>query len=327
MTQDAWLLFLIREGPASGAGRSRVWRGLKTLGAAVLRDGAYLLPAGPDTHAALNEIQGAALADGGSAAVLILPSETNSLATSEFPALFDRTEAYDQLIAAAAQFTTDVFGLEQTEVEIRRLLRAIQRDLSTICSIDYFPTAAQERAKAAVRSAEDAFAARFSPGEPHAEKRLVIRLDPAEYQNKTWATRRRLWIDRVASAWLIKRKIDNGARFEWLTSPADCPDDVLGFDFDGASFTHVGQLVTFEVLLHAFGLDGDSALLRVAAMVHSLDAADGIHSAEAAGFETVLGGARDTCADDDALTKTMFPIIDLLYAGFQRERRQNGFDA
>lgn len=318
------MMFLIREGPASGAGRSRVWRGLKALGAAVLRDGVYVLPGGPETYEHLGELQGAVIEDGGSAAVFVIPSDMNAVATSGFRALFDRSEAYEELIAAAARFTSDVFRMEQTEPEIRRLLRALQRELVIIWNIDYFPTEIRERAKAAVGAAEDAFAARFSPGEPHAEARLVLRLDPAGYQQKTWATRRRLWVDRVASAWLIKRRIDERAQFKWLASAADCPEHALGFDFDGAAFTHVGGLVTFEVLLRAFGLDGDAALVRLAAMVHALDAGDGQPSPEAAGFEVVLTGARDTSADDDALIAALFPVLDLLYAGFQREQRPLG---
>jgi hypothetical protein len=327
MMQDSWLLFVIQEGPASGAGRSRIWRALKALGAAVLRDGVYVLPANPDTYASLNELQGAVLQGGGSANVFVLPTETNTMPTAGFPELFDRGATYDELIKAASNFTSDVFGLDQTEAEIRRALRSLQRELAAIRAIDYFPTQVRERAALAVRAAEDAFAARFSPGEPHAEARLISLLNAAEYQQRTWATRRHLWVDRVASAWLITRKIDPAARFQWLASPADCPADVLGFDFDGAAFTHVGGFVTFEVLVYAFGLDGDSAILRLAALVHSLDVADGLPSPEAAGFEAVLAGARDTCSDDDHLIAAMFPVLDLLYAGFRRESKTRGFDA
>jgi hypothetical protein len=260
--------------------------------------------------------------DGGAALVFIVPSAANTIPTGNFAALFDRSEAYNELIAAAGRFSNDVFGLEQTEVEIRRALRALQRELATITAVDYFPTPLHDTAMAAVTTAENAFAARFSPGEPHAAARLVLRLDAAAFQRQRWATRRRLWVDRVASAWLIKRKIDEHAEFEWLESPVDCPKDAIGFDFDAAAFTHVGKLVTFEVLLHAFGLDDDAALMRMATMVHSLDVADGAYSPEAAGFEAMLTGARDTCANDDDLIAAVFPLIDLLYAGFVRERDQ-----
>ncbi|MBK7591503.1 MAG: chromate resistance protein [Betaproteobacteria bacterium] len=83
-----------------------------------------------------------------------------------------------------------------------------------------------------------------------------------------WATRKRPWIDRLASAWLISRHIDPKAQFVWLEKPEDCRPYMLGFDFNGAAFTHVGRRVTFETLLESFGLDGDPALRRMAAIVH-----------------------------------------------------------
>jgi hypothetical protein len=70
-----------------------------------------------------------------------------------------------------------------------------------------------------------------------------------------WATRRRPWVDRLASAWLIQRFIDPEARFLWLAAPEDCPATAVGFDFDGAPFSHVGTLVTFEVLVRRFALE------------------------------------------------------------------------
>lgn len=80
-------------------------------------------------------------------------------------------------------------------------------------------------------------------------------------------------MDRLASAWLIGRFIDPSARFLWLASPDDCPDEALGFDFDGATFTHVEEKVTFETLLASFDLDSP-ALLRLGKLVHYLDVGD-----------------------------------------------------
>ena len=124
------------------------------------------------------------------------------------------------------------------------------------------------------------------------------------------------WVDRVASAWLIRRFIDREACFLWLAAPSDCPQDALGFDFDGAAFTHVGERVTFETLLAAFGLEGDAALRRLAALVHQLDIG-GDPVPEASGFEAVLAGARERLADDDALLAEMSGTLDSLYAYFE----------
>src|SRR5439155_1361286 len=84
-----------------------------------------------------------------------------------------------------------------------------------------------------------ALKASFSPDEPHAAKGIIPKRQKAQYRGRTWATRARPWIDRVASAWLIRRFIDPRARFRWLRKPTDCPKTALGFDFDGAEFTHI----------------------------------------------------------------------------------------
>src|SRR5262249_43689548 len=124
-----------------------------------------------------------------------------------------------------------------------------------------------------------------------------------------------LWIDRVASAWLIKRFIDPRAEFVWLKRVKDCPRRALGFDFNGAEFTHVDSKVTFEVLLASFGLEQDAGLARLGALIHHLDVG-GIPVAEGPGLATIMAGARKLQPDDDALLKAMSPVFDSLYAGY-----------
>ena len=126
---------------------------------------------------------------------------------------------------------------------------------------------------------------------------------------------RSLWIDRLASAWLIRRFIDRSARFVWLERPRDCPPRAVGFDFDGAEFTHLGNRVTFEVLTESFALAADPALGRIGAIVHYLDVG-GIPVAEADGVRTILQGARNRLSDDDKLFAEAQKIFDSLYAAF-----------
>jgi hypothetical protein len=126
----------------------------------------------------------------------------------------------------------------------------------------------------------------------------------------------------MASAWLIRRFIDPGAKFKWLNKPQDCPKGALGFDFDGASFTHVGSLVTFEVLLASFSLEPDPAMQRVAAVVHFLDVG-GIPVAEASGLELVLKGMRERCTDDDELLGEATRIFDDLYQTYSNEESKH----
>jgi hypothetical protein len=121
----------------------------------------------------------------------------------------------------------------------------------------------------------------------------------------------------MASAWLIRRFIDRKAKFLWLDTPKKCPKSALGFDFDGAQFTHVGGRVSFEVLAASFGLDSDPSIVRIGAIVHCLDVG-GVPVAEAAGIEAVLAGARAAAADDDKLLTEASRVFDSLYRNFQQ---------
>ena len=134
-----------------------------------------------------------------------------------------------------------------------------------------------------------------------------------------WATRPGVHVDRTACAWLIRRFIDTDARFLWLAKPSDCPKKALGFDFDGATFTHVGERVSFETLMASFGLEEDPALRRLGALVHQLDVGGGEPVPEAKGFEAMLAGARERLPDDDALLAEIGTVLDSLYLHFQRE--------
>ena len=124
-----------------------------------------------------------------------------------------------------------------------------------------------------------------------------------------------MWIDRVCSAWLIRRFIDRQARFVWLKRIQDKPKRAIGFDFDGATFTHVDSKVTFEVLLASFGLDADPAFARLGALVHFLDVG-GIPVPEAAGFAAIVSGTRMLQPDDDALLRQVSPVLDGLYESY-----------
>jgi hypothetical protein len=137
----------------------------------------------------------------------------------------------------------------------------------------------------------------------------------ADYRGRTWATRQRPWADRLACAWLIRRHIDPQARFLWLNEPANCPPEALGFDFDGATFSHVGAKVSFEVLLESFDLE-QPALKRLGALVHFLDAG-GVEPPEAIGIERVLAGLLEAITDDDQLMLVASGVFEGLRVAFE----------
>ncbi len=295
----------------------RIWRAVKALGCAALRDGVYLLPAQSEQAAQLQPLADEALQEGGQAWLLHVHAQ-NMAEQAVYQALFDRTAEYEPWLGELTQTRQLLPTL--AGAELQRLQRRHARTYEAIRKIDFFPGEASIRAEAQWRDFTNAVEALQSPGEPQATAVRIARRDRMQYQGRLWATRRHLWVDRVASAWLIQRFIDPAARFVWLDSLADCPADALGFDFEGATFSHVGDRVTFEVLLASFGLDGDRGLQRLGAMVHALDVG-GATTPEAGGFEAVLAGARKRWPDDDALLADVGGVLDSLHAHFSTHRK------
>ena len=285
------------------AGRMRIWRALRGLGCATLRDGVFLLPDAPEHAAALANIAGEVLAVQGTADIYRLGGRDGPQET-EIVRLFDRGPDYARLLVTMA-------GVDAGDI---KALRGLRRDLAALVTIDYFPGEAQRQAQEAFAALEAA-----SGDEPATVAGKIRRLPSADFQDRRWATRKNLWVDRMASAWLIRRFIDRKATFLWLDNPKKCPKSALGFDFDHAAFTHVGGRVTFEVLAASFGLDNDPALARIAAIVHCLDVG-GVPVVEAAGIEAVLSGLRAAAANDDKLLTEASRVFDGLYKNYQQEQ-------
>jgi len=293
--------------------RMRIWRALHGIGCGVLRDGVYLLPDGAAQVSDFVDLESEVKAAGGFAMIVELNLKT-STQFDRIRKLFDRTNEYTSLVAqiTAAKRSLIRLGPLRAETLVKRLRRSFQEIVDT----DFYPGQANRQAQDTLAGLESALQRLFSTGEPHKAKGRIPRLDPMRYQGRVWATREHPWIDRLASAWLIKRFIDRKARFRWIDKPKDRPKGALGFDFDGADFTHVGNQVTFEMLLASFTLDGDPALNRLAAIVHFLDVG-GIPVDDAKGLETILKGARNKARSDDELVLAAAGIFDHVYSAYR----------
>ncbi|EMX2053115.1 chromate resistance protein [Pseudomonas aeruginosa] len=289
----------------------RAWRALKGAGAVVLRDGAYLLPDLPVCREALSAVERDILDSEGYACLLPVCDPQGE----RFIPLFTRAEDYTKLRAEIdaqlSQLTPD------TALVAMRQARKLRKAFTQIQDIDFFPDAAQQQTDAQLRELEVGISRALSKDEPSSQEQDITRLSMAEFKGRVWATRHRPWVDRLASAWLILRFIDPAARILWLSSPDDCPSDALGFDFDGANFSHVGNRVTFETLQASFALEAPG-LWRMAALVHYLDVG-GVQPAEATGVERVLAGLRASIEDDDQLLAAACAIFDGLLVAFGKE--------
>jgi hypothetical protein len=305
-----WLLLILSLPTENATARMRCWRALKSCGAAVLRDGVYLLPDLGENAATLNVVAEDLRANAGTAH--LLPTESDA---PDFVALFDRTAEFGELFAAIAAARADL--REDSALEVLKQCRKLRKSLEQLSAIDFFPGEAQRQSEAALQALELDANRVLSPNEPHPVEQRIASLDVADYRGRTWATRSRPWVDRLASAWLIRRFIDPEATFIWIRAPKDCPATALGFDFDGATFTHVGPRVTFETLLASFGLE-TPALMRLALLVHGLDAG-GVLPPEAVGVERVLAGMREAITDDDQLMQVAAGVFEGLLVAFQYE--------
>lgn len=313
-----WLLLVSSVPGANQPARMRIWRALKASGAGALRDGVYVLPHS-DAARIVFEEQATSVAGAGGTAQILTFDSADETQQAELEGLFDRGADYAALFGKLDALKAGLVKID--EVEVRRQLSSLRREIAALTTIDYFPGAARLQVEQALADAETVANRRFSPDEPHAVLGNVASRDRAAFQGRMWATRQRLWVDRVASAWLIRRFIDPTAKFLWLEQPKDCLPSAVGFDFDGAEFSHVGARVTFEVLLTSFGLERDGGLTRLSALVHYLDVG-GVPVPEAAGFAAIMAGARARAPDDDALLHAMTTVLDSLYAGYAEYGRR-----
>jgi len=307
-----WMALLLTLPTRPSAVRLRIWRALKALGCACPRDGVYLLP---QAQARLFEPLAVDVRAHGGQAGLFELSTADQAQQAAIQALFDRGADYARWQRDAQALAAALPTLAQADAW--RRWRAVSQALQLIARIDYHPGAAGAQAQLELDALRQALDARFSTGEPLARPaHAIARLDRRRFQGRCWATRARPWVDRLACAWLIRRFIDPEARLLWLADPARStppPRGALGFDYEGARFSHAGARVSFEVLAASFGLDTDPQLQRIARAVHFLDIG-GIPVPEAAGLEAVLCGLRELHADDDCLALAAAAVFDALHA-------------
>jgi hypothetical protein len=200
-----------------------------------------------------------------------------------------------------------------------RELQQIKERLAAIEQIDFFGSAGRDRVITTVQQLEHRVAgartrATESPkGAPQ-----------SEYQSRLWVTRPRPGVDRMASAWLIRKFIDREARFGFVAERDAAPRDAVPFDMFGVEFTHRGELCTFETLCDVFELR-DTALASIAGIVHDLDLKDGRFGApEASAIGLLIEGLRLTYDQDDVLLTEGIALFESFYRGAAEARRLQG---
>lgn len=302
-----WLATIAQLPVEDPASRMRVLRTLESLGAAVMREGAYLLPDSADNRRALDALAEYAIKSGG--AVQILHVAATSATQSEgFRRLFDRSARYEDLIKTVESLRVG-FGQSDPSA-ISRVLHKQRRELESISALDFFPTEARVRAQNSLAELEGEVKKLLFPTQSKAP------LGPDEtLLRRTWATRKPLWADRLACAWLIRRFVDPEATMVWLDKAENPPGNALGFAFDGAHFANSETRVTYEEMLARLDLAKNPALTKIGSIVHFLEVR-GNPVPEAAGVQTLLQGALRRSLQETDLLAEAEKTFDLLYDAY-----------
>jgi hypothetical protein len=306
------LLLLVGLPPQPSSLRVRIWRRLKSLGAVPLKRSAYLLPDTPERYEDFQwlaqEIERA-----GGEATLIRVQQIENLGPDAVRRLFHepRDQDYRQL---AARYRRVIQRLDKSKGasvpdEIARLAKEHQR----IRDIDYFdaPVGAE------VRRLEEVIAMRTRRPEP-APREPRPTIDLATLRGRTWVTRPRPHIDRIASAWLIRRFIDPQAVFVFAP-PAEFPKDAIPFDAPGVELSHQGEDCTFETLVKRAKLR-DRRLTRLAELVHEADLRDGKYpNDEARGIDVAVRALLAASPDDHQVLGQGMALFEGLYVTTSRK--------
>ena len=308
-----WLL-LIHQLPAKPAyARVKIWRRLKGLGAVTVKNSVYALPANGETREDFAWLV-KEIAELGGEAFVCEATLVDGIGDGEVQALFDaaRDEDYGEISAAARELAGAGAPRAELAVQVARL----RRHLDEVVAIDFFGADGREPAEGLVAGLEAGL---------NEEEDVVTATEPKAVseplRNRTWVTRQGVQVDRIASAWLIRRFIDPDARFKFVpgTGYAAQPGD-LRFDMFEGEFTHRGERCTFEVLLAESGLD-DPALGAIAEIIHDIDLKDGKYGRdEAAGIRTLISGIASAQNDDVQRLQRGAAVFDDLYESFRSAR-------
>ena len=305
----SWLLLLYGLTSKQGAARLSLWRQLKRMGAMPLKTSAYVLPDRPELYEGFQWLA-QRVRDQGGDATLVRAADVDGLGDDEIIELFQsaRAEDYAQIIEAARPLLPVKKKAQASLDDLEKIAARFQ----AVKQIDYFdcPKAADVE-MLLLRLSEGTAGAKAKP------------LSIKAYQGRTWLTRPRPEVDRVGSAWLIKRFVDAEATFVFAADVSIHPD-ALPYDMVGVEFGHHGDDCTFETIIKRFALD-DAALQRVAAIIHDADLGDGRHGTqEGAGFLAIFRGWAQMGWTDQEILDRGFDCFDALHRQVSSRTRKSG---
>ena len=292
--------------------RAKIRQRLARVGAVALKNAVYALPFREDCLEDLQWIAEEAVAGGGEAHICAaefvdrvteegLVARFRAERAAEYEAFADSLHSVGRARRRA--------GADGSEEELGALLARARRRFEEIARIDFFGGPGRARAEKALASLQ----ARASRAKAPARRRRPA----GALAGRTWATRRGIRVDRIASAWLIRRFLDPKARFRFVDPTDPALEGELRFDMVGGDFTHEGDACTFETLLARTGT-ADAALRALAEIVHDIDLKDGkFGRPEARGVDQVLTGLLLSNPSDEERLERGLALFDGLYESFR----------
>ncbi len=320
VTKAPWLL-LIHQLPAKPAyARVKVWRRLQALGAVIVKNAVYALPSNEETQEDFAWLAREIVELGGEA--LVCEAELiEGLDDGELRRMFVavRNTDYARLAKEAVALEARLAG-EASDSELGDVANQtvrLRKQLSEVAAIDFFAADGRDAAEQRIAGLEQ----RMSQG---SEAMIAGQATegtgraPAGMGGKIWVTREHVQIDRIASAWLIRRFIDASARFKFVPGRSYAPRaGEVRFDMFEGEYTHEGDRCTFEVLLQRAGID-DPALAAIGEIIHDIDLKDGKYGREeTAGIRTVMSGIAAAHRDDEDRLARGAAVLDDLYEYFR----------
>lgn len=306
--------------------RVKISRRLQRIGAVAIKNSVYVLPAGEETLEDFQWVLREISSEGGEGSVCHA-SFVDGLTDGEVEELFRaaRSRDYEEVAGAARAALKVLTAAKAADADFRARARGelgrLRRRVADISIIDFFGSAVRAQVDGLLEGLDVRLRA-AAPSEAPAHTRArggQEVADPREVRDRTWVTREGVFVDRIASAWLIRRRIDPGARFAFVPAEGYVPKPrELRFDMFEAEFTHEGGRCTFETLVARFGLQADTALRAVGEIVHDIDVKDAKFArVEAAGVERLLEGIAAAYPSDDDRLEHGAALLDGLYAAFR----------
>lgn len=318
-----WLLLIHQIPPKPDYFRVKVGRRLARLGAVAVKRSVYVLPSSESAVEDLQWVAREISADGGEATVC-KASFIEGLSDDQIEALFHaaREADYGAIAEEARDLASRVPRRLPANDERRGALGSdlarLKKRLAEVAAIDFFAAPGRVPAEAALVEVER----RLAPPAPARARAGAKAPSKADYRGRVWVTRKNVHVDRIASAWLVRRFVDEAARFKFVPGQGyRAARDEVTFDMFEATFTHVGDKCTFEVLLDAFELR-DPGLRALGEIVHDIDVKDGkFQRAEAPGVTALIAGIALTEREDEARIATGERFFGALLEALRRKAR------